>query len=288
MTEYIYGDVLFIINFSMDFLSLFIVGKIMHFRMSVLRMICAASIGAFYGVASLFIDVGAVLTVLIELFAALAICFVAHYHGSLVKFFGTTALFYGVSFALGGIMSAIYSKIGVYKSYIEIGGSINTVFGDIDFSVFVILAALSALFTFFIGRAAQRKLTHKFCGIKLTYAGKEYEFSGFFDTGNLISEPITGTPVIFFSSDAAEKIDGGALLFMSAVRDLSELGETPRGVRFIPLTGVSGGGVALAVRPEKFSFRIGKKYEERSVLISGNAAVRDFCGADALVPTEIV
>ena len=44
MTEYIYGDVLFVINFSMDFIALFICGKIMHFRMNFWRMALAATL----------------------------------------------------------------------------------------------------------------------------------------------------------------------------------------------------------------------------------------------------
>ncbi|MBQ8404697.1 MAG: sigma-E processing peptidase SpoIIGA, partial [Clostridia bacterium] len=52
MTEYIYGDVLFIINFSMDFIALFICGKIMHFRMNPWRMALAATLGGVYGVAA--------------------------------------------------------------------------------------------------------------------------------------------------------------------------------------------------------------------------------------------
>ena len=48
--EYIYGDVLFVINFCMDFLSLYISGKLMHMKMSRLRLIIAATIGGIYGV----------------------------------------------------------------------------------------------------------------------------------------------------------------------------------------------------------------------------------------------
>ena len=46
--EYIYGDVLFVINFCMDFLSLYISGKLMHMKMSRLRLIIAATAGGIY------------------------------------------------------------------------------------------------------------------------------------------------------------------------------------------------------------------------------------------------
>lgn len=290
MTEYIYGDILFIINFSMDFLSLFIVGKIMHFRMGAIRMILAASVGAIYGVASLFFSLNTFFSIAADLAVALIMCFAAHYHKNIIKTLISTALFYGVSMLLGGIMTAVYTKIGRYKSYIEIGGSINTVFGDIDLWVFCLLAALSALLTFFIGKYSHRKLDGKFCRLKIKINGKTYEFSGFFDSGNLASEPITGEPVVFLSSDALREFqnDGSKTLFCAVTDINSACSEKDRNIRFIPLDTVSGGGLAVAIKPEKFEILIKNKYEERVALIASDESANDYCGAQALVPTSLV
>lgn len=295
MTEYIYGDILFIINFSMDFLSLFITGKIMHFRMGTIRMILAASIGAFYGVASLFFSVGAVTGILIDLICALIICFVAHYHGSAVKTFAATALFYGVSMLLGGVMTAIYTKIGRYKSYIEVGGTLHTVFGDIELWVFFLIAIVSAIVTFFLQKMSHRRTDGKFCRVKMRFDGKEYEFSGFFDSGNMVTEPISGKPVVFLSSDAVKKMNNADRkpifclcndINIDSIGDIAE--HKKRDVCFVPLSTVSGGGLAVALRPERFEILIKSKYEERDVLVSSDENAADFCGAEALVPTSLI
>ena len=50
MEQVVYGDVLFIINFSMDFLSLYVTAKFIHLRLRLVPAIAAAAIGAVYGV----------------------------------------------------------------------------------------------------------------------------------------------------------------------------------------------------------------------------------------------
>ncbi|MGN1095732.1 MAG: sigma-E processing peptidase SpoIIGA [Eubacteriales bacterium] len=287
MTEYIYGDILFIINFSMDFLSLFITGKIMHFRMGVWRMILAASIGGIYGVASLFISAGTVGGILLDISVALIMCAVAHYHGSFPKTAASTALFYAVSMLMGGVMTAIYTKIGIYKSYLETGGSISTVFGEMDIWVFCLLAALSAGVTFFLQKAVHMRSRGKFCRIRVLLGGKTYELSGFFDSGNSASEPISGAPVVFISSSASrrlEKTSGKPLFCVSG-----EISEEDAGkIRFIPVNTVAGYTLAAAIRPEKFEIMIKHAYEERDALICADENAGDYSGADALVPLSLI
>jgi hypothetical protein len=182
MTEYIYGDVLFVINFSMDFIALFICGKIMHFKMNFWRMALAATIGGVYGVASLFFELGTAGDILVDVLMAMALCFVAHYHGSTLKTFGVTALFAAVSMLMGGAMTALYSKIGKYQAYIQIGGTVHTVFGDISFGVFAVIAVVSAVLTYVLQKLINRKTGAKVCTIRVTFEEGVYVFSAFVDT----------------------------------------------------------------------------------------------------------
>ena len=108
MTEEIYGDVLFLINFSMDFLSLYIAGKIMHFKMSAWRVILGASVGAVYGVCSLLFDLGALFNNVITVLVMVMMCAIAFRFGSFRNFAATAALFCGISMLIGGIMTAAH------------------------------------------------------------------------------------------------------------------------------------------------------------------------------------
>lgn len=287
MTEYIYGDVLFVINFSMDFIALFICGKIMGFRMNFWRMALAATMGGVYGVASLFFDFGTAGDILVDILMAMALCFVAHYHGSTMKTFGVTAIFAAVSMLMGGAMTALYSKIGKYQAYIQIGGAIHTAFGDIPLAVFAVLAAVSAFITYILQRLMHRKTAVRICRIRVTFEEGAYEFSAFVDTGNCAEEPISGTAVVFLSAEAAKKVAGrsGELLFRAA--GCVDGGDVKR-VRFIPINTVSGYTLVAALKPEKFEIAAQKVFEPRNVLVACDAGAVDFSGAEALVPSAIL
>jgi sigma-E processing peptidase SpoIIGA len=287
MTEYIYGDVLFIINFSMDFIALFICGKIMHFKMSFWRMALAATLGGVYGVASLFFELGAAGDIFTDALVAIALCFVAHYHGSAAKTFGTTALFASVSMLIGGAMTAIYSKIGKYQAYIQIGGSVHTVFGEIPFWVFALLATASALITFILQKLMQRKTMEQVCRIRVTFEEGAYEFSALVDTGNCAEEPISGKAVVFLSAEAGKKIEGksGELLLRAAG---CVEGVDAKFVRFIPVNTVAGYTLISAVKPKKFEIAARHVFEARNVLIACDTGAADYSGAEALVPRTLI
>lgn len=287
MTEYIYGDVLFVINFSMDFIALFICGKIMHFRMSAPRMVLAATLGGVYGVASLLFELGTAGDILLDVLAAMALCFVAHYHGSAVKTFGTTALFAGASMLMGGAMTALYSKIGKYQAYIQIGGKVHTVFGDIPLLAFGALAAASALITYLIQKTAHRKTGERTCLVRITFEEGVYEFSAFVDSGNCAEEPISGKAVVFLSAQAAKRVRGrsGELLLRAAG---CVDGGDAKYVRFIPINTVSGYTLVSAVKPKKFEIAVHRVFEARNVLVACDASAADYSGAEALVPLALL
>ena len=287
MTEYIYGDVLFVINFSMDFIALFICGKIMHFRMNFWRMALAATVGGIYGVASLFLDFGTAGDILVDVLMAMALCFVAHYHGSAGKAFCTTALFAAVSMLMGGAMTALYAKIGKYQAYIQIGGNVHTVFGDIPFGFFAVAALASALITYALQKAAHRKTGAKICRIRITFEEGAYEFTAFVDSGNCAEEPISGKAVVFLSAEAGKRVAGrsGELLLRAAG---CVEGKDAKYVRFIPINTVSGYTLVSAIKPKKFEIAARQVFEVRNVLVACDACADDYSGAEALVPGSLL
>ena len=54
MKQTLYGDVLFLVNFSMDFLTLYITALILHRSVKKRRFVLSAAIGGVYGVAACF------------------------------------------------------------------------------------------------------------------------------------------------------------------------------------------------------------------------------------------
>lgn len=285
MTEEIYGDVLFLINFSMDFLSLFITGKIMHLEMKAWRALVAASIGGVYGVAALFFPFDGILLVLANIVCAAAMCFAAFGgRGRISSVLLCCLLFYGVGMLLGGAMTALYSRIGRYTGYISIGGSIATVFGDIPIWAFALAAALSAVITYACGRLVARKGSEEHVGITFGFLGKSAEASCLIDSGNLLSEPITGTPVICLREEVA------ACVFPFDVISAMKNGgfcaslDTMRRLRFIPSVSVTGSATMIAAVPDYCYIDTINGKEPKKALIAIDFSGCDFGGTDGIVP----
>ena len=284
--EYIYGDVLFVINFSMDFLALYISGKLMHLKMSRLRLILAATIGGIYGVAAVAYLSGFAEKAASVLFGII-VCMTAHYHKDIRRFTSVFVLFFGVSLFMGGAMTFIYSNLGKYKSYIQIGGAIYTVLDDIPIYAFAAIAAVSVLLSWTVGRLFSRKRLSHACKVIVDFGGKRSEISCLVDSGNLLCDPISGTPVMFIS----EKELG---IIPKALHDALE-GKTDgldfdliRKLRFIPASTVAGSRIIVAAVPDTVYINTGgENYEAKSVYISIDRDGNDFGGYGGIVPLSL-
>ncbi len=281
MTEYIYGDVLFLINFSMDFVCLFVAGKLTKTKMRTWRVALAAAVGAAYGVISLLYSLPTVVEILIETAAAFAVCAIGIWSGNAVKLLLKTAVFYAVSVMLGGAMTLIYSRLGNYSAYIESGGNIVTALGDVPLWVFFICAAASALLTKLFTVLLKSRVRAKTCELSLTFGVRTYELTGFIDSGNVAADPISGTPVIFISTRYKDILPSG--FSDGAMPD----GDFVRGLRAIPISTEGGSELVFAVKADKCYIKTKGEYERRDALIS--VGKEEYYGdCDALVPLELV
>lgn len=283
MEEEIYADVLFIINFSMDFLSLYIVGRLMHFRMKAWRVIGGASLGALYGVLELLIVGSSFLKTAITLLVLMAMCGIAFGFRSFRTYLASAALTFGVGMLIGGMMTSAFLKLGTEISYIEIGGTMETVYGALPVWKFVVFALLSALITWTLGKLFRRKRAIRTCVLRVTFDGKETEVSALVDSGNLLEEPVSGTPVIFLKGKAARTLP---LYLLCAMKNgaASLSSENVGKLRVIPSRTVTGNGVLLAAVPEKLDLLTEGVWQSRRALIAVDFSDGDFGGFEALVP----
>ncbi len=283
MTEEIYGDVLFIINFSMDFLSLYIVGRLLHLRMKPWRVILGASIGALYGVLELLLQVSALTALFLTGGVLFLMCFCAFGIRKRKTYFTSVVLVGGVGMLIGGMMTAAFLRLGSYRSYIQIGGHIHTVFGDIPVFSFAVMALLSALFTWGLGRLFRRKRALRTCFMKYHFDGKDKELTALVDSGNFAQEPLSGTPVIFLKANAAEIFPERLIAAMK--NGAASLCEEDAGkLRVIPSRTVTGDGILLAAVPESLSVLTDGVWEDKRALLAVDFAEGDYGGFDALAP----
>ena len=75
--ETVYADLLFLIDFSMDFLTLYIVSRVMKQKIKLIRMCSASAMGGVYSVLSLGINVNRWLSLIFDLFVCFVMCMTA-------------------------------------------------------------------------------------------------------------------------------------------------------------------------------------------------------------------
>ena len=192
-------------------------------------------------------------------------------------------LYFGVSAAVGGVMSALSGLLSRLQ-YVpaQTGGS--------SFS-FAVLALLGGLATFLWGRLCQRRAKGRCVQLRLEYEGRELRLDAFVDTANHLCDPVGGRPVVVIDRVVARALLPQALLH-AADRGMAGLALLPpalaRRVRMIPAATVTGRGILLAIAPDKAFLDAGRGAHEVELLLSpaplGGAAE----GHKALLPPTLL
>lgn len=291
MEQVIYGDVYFVINFSMDFMALFLTGKIFHYHLRNFRLVFAASLGSLYALISLFFPGGQGLYAVLHILLALLICRVAYRWESVGSFLKTTGAFYIISFLIGGGITALFNLINTFRFELYSTNTENpmvSIGNDIPASLVLILGVGICFFALIYGRLANRENAVSFVDVTVLFQGKTVMFRALVDSGNLLCEPLSGLPVIvsdftlfsdIFNHTVADIIKG------NRIEKLEELSpETMKVLRVIPVSSVGYNGVMIGFLPDKIIFRQGKYMKERKACITLEEQPGSYGGYQGIVP----
>lgn len=283
--ETVYADVYFIVNFSMDVLALFITGKILHLPQRILRICFAGAIGSAYAVLTLaFRGQSSPISLLLSALLPLLMTYVAFGYGRLKGFLKSTAVFWLVSFGMGGIMTALYYFAGsIAKSKgIYINGTTYTIYSDIPLWLFLLVACLCAIFTSVWNRLASRTARLEWVELEIKEGQRQIKTRAMCDSGNLVIEPLGAREVIFIAPRVTK----------SLFPHLREWGRgdffqktEPSRIRIVPYATVGGEGLMYAYLPDAI---IINGEEKRACICQAREGMKDFNGYDAIVPISLV
>lgn len=242
----IWGEVLFFIDCSMDFLSLDFMCRIMRIRAKLRNLCAAAAIGAAVSVGVTAAGGRTFITVPVLLFTAFAVCMAVlpAEIWSLSLLPRAVCLFLLTEAALGGIMTVLYrlfDRIFAGQGFFRGGGMHGFLL-----SAFAAWGLLSLL----LHLTGQKSTDGRTGIVTVRLGGREENLPCLFDSGNLAREPISGLPVVFLPSSSA----GGFGIRMSSLAS----GEMP-GSRIIPVSTVSGEKLFWGIRPELLYYRTPKR-----------------------------
>ena len=278
MSVTVYGDVLFLINFSMDFLVLFCTAKILHIKQKPFLLVLSSVFGGVYAVAAIFIENG-VLSVLCNIAAAALMCFIAFPRIRGFAFLKCGALFFGLSLLTGGGITAAYVLLSKLGRGVSVNSDAAPVLSDIPLGMFCILGAVSILLSFITGKIFNRQSEKKEISVIITGSRGQVKLRCLSDSGALLREPLSGAPVIITGPEKIKDCVDERLFEALSCTDMSK---TADGLRLIPCSGVGGGRLLSGFLPVCVNI---KGCDRKAVVAISSDT--DFGGFDGIVPASL-
>lgn len=257
MEQIIYGDILFIVNFSMDFLALFITAKIMHMKLKIGAPVLAAALGSLYAVASMFYFGNAVIGTLLHIGVSCLMCYIVFGTGGTLFYLRSSLLFWAVSFSLGGTMTALFNLVNRRRGQIYMNGSITEVYSEIPLFWIVLFAALSGIISIVYGRFLKRKNTERIISVTAEFEGRMINLECICDSGNFLREPVSGRPVIITGYTNLYPLLPPELHYVFKRKNTAALSDISikymKHVRIIPVSTIGHSGILLGFLPDRIT-----------------------------------
>ena len=259
----VYLDILFLVNFSMDLLTLRAVCAVGGRRVRKERVLLAALLGASGATAAVVLPrMGDIVRVGAGVFLAAAMGLVCFGFAGWGGLFRNAVLIWGAGSLLGGVMTALFS-LG------------TPVFSGGD--GFPAAYLLCALFSFLWTRIRRGGSGVREAKVVVTAGGITAEMNGLCDTGSSACEPIGGLPAV--------------LVKRKALGELARLSERAAGgentgmrLRMIPVKGVGGERLLPGFIPDRIL--IGGVERAAAVAVDGEG--ERYGTFDALIPGPLI
>lgn len=190
----IYIDVILIENLLMNYIILFATAVVLKLKVKHVRLILASLVGAIYTIISYVSGLRIYSNFLLKLILSIIIIYIAFNPQNLKKTLKFTLIFYLTSFVFGG---AAFALIYVVKPQ-ELLKNNGLVLSSNSLKI-IFISAIIAFIVIIIGfKVVKNKISAKdmYCDIEIKLNNKKIETKAMIDTGNLLKEPITNTPVV--------------------------------------------------------------------------------------------
>lgn len=261
--SYIYVDILFFINFVMDYIVLWATAKISQIRCVPWRLVTASCLGSFYSIIVLLPEFGFLAAYWVKFLISLLMVVLAFAPIQLKKFGRVLLCFYLITFTLGGtVLGLIY----LFSNF-SLDSNLNSI--PIKY-LWLLLALMIAIIAVkwgvpylkksFLGDLLRVPVIIKFCG-------HELKITGLVDTGNQLVDPLTGAPVVIVEHEIIAPylphytrelfVDGGEVELTKLANPLPENGKILP-FRLIPFTTIGKNhGMLLGFKPDEITILAG-------------------------------
>ena len=243
----LYIDVYFLINFTVDVLSLYFAALFSKIVTTTTRLIAAAALGAIIAVITVLMPEILIVKLLFSLIGLMLMAYITPKRVSIdrkVKFMLSFLIFESL---IGGVVSFIWSFLDNHLSDFfkdAEGGAVNRKMLAFSLIVLLSIGVFKMIVSFFSNIQSEGSIE-----VEIRFMENKVRLETFIDSGNLAIDPMDMSPILFIKKDIAKR------LLPENITELSDLDSLDRSVKKrIRLIPVSLGGrtkVITGVKADK-------------------------------------
>lgn len=190
----IYLDIVFIENIIMNYIILYGTAIIAKIIPKHIRLILASTVGAVYAIIAYMSILKIYSSIILKVILSIVIVYIAFNPPNIKKTMKELLLFYLTSFVFGGAAFFLIYIVKPQDIIIRNGIFVGTY--PLKIAFFGAILGFIVVITSF--KIIKTKLSRKslLCNIKIKLQNKQIETIAMVDTGNLLKDPISNTPVI--------------------------------------------------------------------------------------------
>ena len=274
----VYIDIYFLINFTVDLLSLHMASVFTKVRLTPLGLLFSASLGAIFAIVLLFIPEN------MPVFIFCSICFFSLIFFLTLRGCGVLRrikyiiAFLFMQIILGGLVYYLYGFLERTVSE----GAFDEIEADRNLLVLSLLVLLSIGILKILLMLFKNNMSESEVKLKIVMLENEYFIDALVDSGNFAVDPIDMSPVMLITSAFAEKVFPSGAPDIYGGDFIEE--KIKKRIRLIPISGVSESKILCAFRPDRVFVMKNKKCEKINLTIAIDKEGGSFAGYDALIP----
>ena len=280
----VYIDVYFLINFSLDVISLYFAVMLARAASSCPRLLLVGAALATLSVIYLLLPSGAAVSITMSLIVGACVFFLSAKKASIKRRICVLASFITVEVIFGGAVSYFY---GILERVVNGYGADeydDTNGGILLLALFVLLAiGIIRLFILLFRSRAESSVVK----IAIIHKDNRIVLDALVDSGNLLRDPFDSSAVVMVKQrgifDAYPELDGRE--GVDLIRSAKELGIN---IHPIPITAGTGARLLWAFKPDGVEILTEKGRERIALTVALDKEGGDYGGCAALLPSSVL
>lgn len=187
----VYVEIVIFNNLCIDLLLGVTTSLCRRRKVKKLRQTLSAIIGSVVAVFYPFMP--AVAQIVVKLLLAFLLVIIIDKYASIKDYLVSVGVYVLFTYILGGVVYGLSNLVGVdVRNY--------CILGILTMSILI----LEIVLWFVLMRKPEEN--KRFYDVVIRFKNKDYQFKGFYDSGNTLSDPLTGKPIVILSKNVVDKL----------------------------------------------------------------------------------